>query len=281
VATLLHTLQTQGIERLPSQLLLLHVLGRPSEDRAWLLAHGEDTIEPMNVKKLMVLAERYTAGEPMAYLTGHQDFFGLDLKVDVRVLVPRPDTETLVQWALDVLRAEASTGKPQHALDLGTGSGAIALALKTTLPELRMHAIDLSADALAVARANAQRLRMPVSFYRGAWFDALPDRNLRFDCIVANPPYIADRDPHLTALTHEPLQALTSGTDGLADIRQIIAQAPNWLPTNGWLLLEHGYDQASEVRELLVQAGFHQVQSRRDLPGIERCSGGQLAHKLP
>ncbi len=116
-----------------------------------------------------------------------------------------------------------------------------------------------------------------MAFSQGAWFDALPDSNLRFDCIVSNPPYIADRDPHLTALTHEPLQALASGADGLADIRQIIAQAPHWLTANGWLLLEHGYDQAAAVRELLAQAGFRQVQSRCDLAGIERCSGGQFA----
>jgi release factor glutamine methyltransferase len=281
VDNLLHTLQKQGMERLPAQLLLLHVLGRSPTDRAWLLTHGDDLIEAVQVQRLMALAARYAAGEPLAYLTGHQAFFGLDLQVDGRVLVPRPDTETLVTWALEILRLEATNDKPQHALDLGTGSGAIALALKATLPALAMHAVDLSADALAVAHANAERLHLPVVFGQGAWFDALPDADMRFDCIVSNPPYIADQDPHLTALTHEPLQALASGTDGLADVRQIIVQAPQWLTVNGWLLLEHGYNQAAAVRDLLTQAGFDQVQSRRDLAGIERCSGGQFAPKRP
>jgi release factor glutamine methyltransferase len=281
VAKLLHTLQIQGMERLPAQLLLLHVLGRSSTDRAWLLTHGDDTIEAVRVQQLMVLTQRYAAGEPLAYLTGLQAFFGLDLQVDARVLVPRPDTETLVTWALEVLRFDAANGKQQHALDLGTGSGAIALALKANLPELNMHAVDLSADALAVARSNADRLLLPVAFSQGAWFDALPDATLRFDCIVTNPPYVADQDPHLAQLTHEPLQALASGTDGLDDIRHIVTLAPAHLKQGGWLLLEHGYDQAAAVRELLTQTGFHQVQSRLDLAGIERCSGGKLALRRP
>ncbi len=281
VTKLLQMLHSLGMERLSAQLLLLHVLGRAPTERAWLLTHGDDLIESVRVQQLMALAARYAAGEPLAYLTGHQAFFGLVLQVDARVLVPRPDTETLVTWALEVLRLEASNDKPLHALDLGTGSGAIALAMKASLPQLDMHAVDLSADALAVAQANAQRLQLPVAFNQGAWFDALPDPNLLFDCIVTNPPYIAAQDPHLTALNHEPLQALASGTDGLDDIRQITAQAPDRLTANGWLLLEHGYDQAAAVRELLAQAGFHQVQSRRDLAGIERCSGGQISRQHP
>jgi release factor glutamine methyltransferase len=265
------------MERLPAQLLVLHVLGRSPTDRAWLLAHGEDALAPSKVQELMALAERYAAGEPLAYLTGHQAFFGLDLQVDARVLAPRPDTETLVDWALEVLRLDAANARPQRALDLGTGSGAIALALKSTLPALDMHAVDLSTDALAVARANAKQLNLPVAFSQGAWFNALQDTRLRFDCIVSNPPYIAAQDQHLAALTHEPAQALSSGPDGLDDIRLIIAQTPQWLNANGWLLLEHGYDQATAVRELLTLAGFTQVQSRRDLAGIERCSGGQVS----
>lgn len=281
VTKLLQMLHSQGMERLSAQLLLLNVLGRAPTERAWLLTHGDDLIESVRVQQLMALAARYAAGEPLAYLTGRQAFFGLVLQVDARVLVPRPDTETMVAWALEVLRLEASNDKPLHALDLGTGSGAIALAMKASLPQLDMHAVDLSADALAVAQANAQRLHLPVTFSQGAWFDALPDADMRFDCIVSNPPYIAAQDPHLAALNHEPLQALASGTDGLDDIRQITAQAPHRLTANGWLLLEHGYDQAAAVRELLAQAGFHQVQSRRDLAGIERCSGGQISRQHP
>lgn len=281
VTKLLQMLHAQGMERLPAQLLLLHVLGRSSTDRAWLLTHSDDPIEAVLVQRLMGLVQRYTAGEPLAYLTSHQAFFGLDLQVDARVLVPRPDTETLVTWALEILRSEPPNDNPQHALDLGTGSGAIALALKTHLPALNMHAVDLSADALAVAETNSQRLQLPVTFSQGAWFCALPDADMRFDCIVSNPPYITAQDPHLAALTHEPALALSSGADGLDDLRLIIAQASNWLTANGWLLLEHGYDQAAAVRELLVQAGFHQVRSRRDLAGIERCSGGQFAPRHP
>jgi release factor glutamine methyltransferase len=270
-------LQTQGLDRLEAQLLLLHVLGRSASERGWLLAHDSDVLPPQQQTQLGELAKRRLQGEPLAYLTGHQDFFGLDLQVDARVLVPRPDTETLVTWALDVLRLEARNDTPLRALDLGTGSGAIALALKTTLPPLNMLAVDLSADALAVAQANAQRLHVPVAFSKGTWFDALPDADLRFNCIVSNPPYIAEQDPHLAALTHEPVQALSSGADGLKDIRHIITLAPAHLKHGGWLLLEHGYNQAQAVRELLTQAGFDQVQSRRDLAGIERCSGGQFA----
>jgi release factor glutamine methyltransferase len=269
------------MERLPAQLLLLHVLGRSPTDRAWLLAHGDDAVESAQVQHLMALAERYAAGEPLAYLTGYQAFFGLNLQVDARVLVPRPDTETLVEWALEVLRLETAHAKPLRALDQGTGSGAIALALKSALPQLVVHAVDLSADALAVARVNAQRLQLPVTFSQGAWFDALQDTRLRFDCIVSNPPYIANQDLHLASLTHEPAQALSSGPDGLDDIRHLIAQASKWLTLDGWLLLEHGYNQASAVRELLTLAGFTQVQSRCDLAGIERCSGGQISANTP
>jgi release factor glutamine methyltransferase len=273
---LLQTLQTQGMERLPAQLLLLHVLGRAPTERAWLLTHGDDLIEAVLVQQGMALAKRYADGEPLAYLTGHQGFFGLNLQVDARVLVPRPDTETLVAWGLDVLHLYPANDKPPSALDLGTGSGAIALALKAALPQLDMRAVDLSTHALAVARANAQRLQLPVTFSQGPWFEALTDTALRFDCIVSNPPYIADQNPHLAQLTHEPLQALASGADGLDDIRRIITEAPEHLKQGGWLLLEHGYDQAEAVRQLLKHAGFDQVQSRCDLAGIERCSGGQL-----
>lgn len=269
VANTLKTLQTRGLERLDAQLLLLHVLGRAPTERSWLLTHDTDPLSAQQAAWVQALAQRRQAGEPLAYLTGHKAFFGLDLDVDARVLVPRPDTETLVDWALTLLHGE------QRVLDLGTGSGAIALALKANLPTLQVHASDLSADALAVAQTNAQRLQLDVAFSQGAWFDALHDINARFDLIVTNPPYIATGDTHLAALTHEPQLALTSGSDGLHDIRQIIANAPNYLSDGGWLLLEHGYDQAAAVRQLLTDAGFVDAQSRHDLAGIERCSGAQ------
>lgn len=270
VGQTLASLQSRGLDRLDAQLLLLHVLDKPANQRGWLLAHDSEPLPSESAATLEKLVQSRLAGEPLAYLTGHKAFFGLDLRVDARVLVPRPDTETLVNWALEILDAR------QRVLDLGTGSGAIALALKASRPALDVHATDVSASALAVARSNANRLKLDVSFLQGAWFAALPDTTQPFNCIVANPPYIAELDPHLATLQFEPAQALSSGADGLDDLRQIIARAPKHLTPDGWLLLEHGYDQAQAVRHLLTQAGFASVQSRRDLAGIERCSGGQL-----
>jgi release factor glutamine methyltransferase len=275
----LAALQAVGLARLDAQLLLLHVLGQPPQQRGWLLAHDTDLLAPGLAATATALAQRRLNGEPLAYLTGHKEFFGLELQVDARVLVPRPDTETLVNWALEVLPGQseerADKSQPCSVLDLGTGSGAIALALKASRPALQVHAIDFSMNALAVARSNAQRLKLDVSFSQGTWFAGLTDAAAKFDCIVSNPPYIAALDPHLSALTHEPLQALASGADGLDDIRHIIRHAPEYLTPGGWLLLEHGYDQAEAVRQLLSVAGFTQVQSRCDLASIERCSGGQ------
>lgn len=268
IAQALSATQALGLERLDAQLLLLHVLGRPPGERAWLLAHDDYRLPPASQQALLALASRRAAGEPLAYLTGHKEFFGLDLQVDGRVLVPRPDTETLVDWALQVLAPYAEGS----VLDLGCGSGAIALALKASRPALRVSALDASSDALAVAQANAQRLRLGVIFSQGDW---LSTTSGWFDAIVSNPPYIADGDGHLPALRHEPKQALTSGKDGLDAMRKIIQQAPGHVNSGGWLLLEHGHDQAPAVRALLAQAGFAQVQSRMDLAGIARCSGGQ------
>jgi release factor glutamine methyltransferase len=258
--------QVLGLDRLDAQLLVLHALGRPAHDRAWLLAHDTDPLPAAAQVKLEQATLRRVAGEPLAYITGHKEFFGLDLQVDARVLVPRPDTETLVEWALELLPANA------RVIDLGTGSGAIALALKHTRPDLNVTAIDFSTDALAVAQTNAQRLQLNVQFAQGSWLDGVQGR---FDVIASNPPYIAAADCHLAALTHEPLQALASSADGLDDIRTIIRQAPAHLQPGGWLLLEHGYDQAAAVRALLADAGLQHAQSRRDLAGIERCSGAQ------
>ncbi|WP_348682950.1 peptide chain release factor N(5)-glutamine methyltransferase [Acidovorax soli] len=268
LAQALDQARTLGLERIDAQLLLLHALARPDAGRAWLLAHDTDALDPAVHAQFLALCQRRTAGEPVAYLTGRKEFYGLPLQVDARVLDPRPDTETLVDWALEVI---APLPAPS-VLDLGTGSGAIALALQHQHPTAQVLAVDASADALAVAQANAQRLALPVRFLQDHWLAAVPGR---FEAIVSNPPYIAAADPHLAALIHEPLQALASGTDGLDDIRTIIAQAPAHLQPGGWLLLEHGHDQAGTVRALLQAQGFAQVQSRNDLAGIARCTGGQ------
>ncbi len=260
-----------GLHRLDAQMLLLHALGRSPHDRAWLIAHDSDPLPPEADARWQALLRRRQAGEPVAYLLGEKEFGGLNLQVDARVLVPRPDTEVLVEWALDAL-APAGT-KVQSLLDLGTGSGAIALTIASRCPDVQVTATDASADALAVAQANAQRLCLPVRFAHGAWLAAVPGEH--FHVIASNPPYIAEGDPHLDALTHEPLSALTAGADGLDDIRQIVVQAPGALQPGGWLLLEHGHDQAAAVRELLTTQGFEAVSSRQDLAGIARCSGGR------
>lgn len=266
----IHLAISLGIERIDAQLLHLFALGRPLHDRAWLIAHDSDELDGPVLDRLEALLQRRIAGEPLAYITGHKEFFGLPLQVDARVLDPRPDTETLVEWALE--RMPENT--PCDVIDLGTGSGAIALALQHHRPLARVSAVDASAEALAVARANAERLQLPVHFIQSHW---LQDVQGLFDLIVSNPPYIRADDPHLAALRHEPLQALASGADGLQDIRTIIMQAPTHLRAGGWLLLEHGWDQAEAVRALLAEAGWQQVQSRRDLAGIERCTGAQRA----
>lgn len=271
--------QTLGMARVDAQILLLHSVQRPLHDRAWLLAHDSDTLTEAQHSAWQTAVTRRLAGEPVAYITGHKEFFGLTLKVDARVLDPRPDTEILVEWALELLPASPAHPCENAALpttmvrvlDLGTGSGAVALALQHQRPQAHVTAVDASADALAVARSNAQRLNLPVHCVLSRWMDGVPGP---FELIVSNPPYVAEGDPHLTALTHEPLQALASGADGLQDIRQIIAQAPSRLSQSGWLLLEHGWDQAAAVQDLLRAAGFAQVQSRRDLSGVERCTGG-------
>ena len=264
----LTTAQAQGLARIDAQMLLLHTLGRATGDRAWLITHDTDTLPPAVQQRFEALCQRRLAGEPVAYLTGTKAFYGLELQVDARVLDPRPDTETLVDWALEVLKGHPAP----RLLDLGTGSGAIALALQHQRPDATVLAVDASLDALAVAQANASRLGLAVQFRHGHWMEGLEGV---FDAIVSNPPYIPAADPHLAALTHEPLQALASGADGLEDIRAIVAQAPAHLKPGGWLLLEHGWDQAPAVCALLRSAGLEQVQGRKDLAGIVRCSGGR------
>ncbi len=253
---------------------MLLVLGKSQDERAWLITHDTESLSEPIALAFQTLCQRRLTGVPLAYIVGSKPFFGLDLQVDKRVLVPRPDTETLVEWAL---ACALTSDQTISLLDMGTGSGAIALAIKHSKPDWQVTALDASSDALAVAKNNAKRLNLNVNFAKSSWFDALKDANsnTKFDVIVSNPPYIVEGDWHMAALAYEPKQALTSGADGLDDIRKIINQAPDFLAKSGWLLLEHGYDQAAAVRDLLAQRGFVQVQSKQDLSGIARCSGGQ------
>jgi release factor glutamine methyltransferase len=267
--------RARGLERLDAQLLLGHVLARP---RTWLLAHGDDALAPAHAAAFGALVDRRAAGEPFAYLVGEREFHGLTLAVSDAVLVPRPDTETLVDWALAVLDGPLRDRERPALLDLGTGSGAIALALKSACPRADVWAGERSVDALAVARENARRLALDVRFAQGDWWAALDGIAdvPRFDLVVSNPPYIAADDPHLAALTHEPRTALVAGDDGLADIIHIATQAGPRLRAGGWLLFEHGWEQATAVRALLERGGFDEVSTRTDIEGRPRCSGGRL-----
>ncbi len=255
-----------GVDRLDAHLLLGHVLGR---SRTWLLAHDTDLLAPEAQARYLALLTRRAEGEPAAYLLGDKEFFGLSLRVTPDTLIPRPDTETLVHWALEHLPADQA----QRVLDLGTGSGAIALALAHERPLADVTAVDASPGALQVAQDNAAALGLRLRGLLGSWF--VPVGAERFDLIVSNPPYIAEGDPHMAALRFEPESALTAGPDGLDDLRQIVAHAPDHLIAGGWLLLEHGYDQAEAVQTLMRQHGFQEVSTRFDLGQQARCTGAR------
>jgi release factor glutamine methyltransferase len=271
VASALSAAMRGGLDRLDAQLLMGHVLG---QTRSWLIAHDDDVLPPAQQAQFDALVQRRVDGEPVAYLLGEKEFYGLCLKVSPAVLVPRPDTETLVDWALELLRERQPHDASPQVVDLGCGSGAIALALKRHAPFAQVTAVEHSADALAVARDNAQRLQLDIDFQPGDWWQATPGR--RFQLAVSNPPYIAAGDAHLPALRHEPLSALTPGdADGLSDLRRIVAQAPEHLDAGAWLLLEHGHDQADAVAQML-HARFVSVATRTDLAGRPRCTGGCL-----
>lgn len=256
--------------RLDAELLLCHLLGK---NRAWLRAWPERTLTADEQAAFETLISRRAAGEPVAYLTGNRAFWSLELKVTPATLIPRPDTETLVEWALELIPPDAVW----HIADLGTGSGAIALALGRERPHCHILATDASTAALAVAQENAARNQIGnVTFLPGIWYAPLAGR--RQHLIVSNPPYIPAADPHLGRgdLRYEPLTALAAGTDGLDDIRLLVAGAPHHLEAGGWLLLEHGYDQGADVRALLQQHGYCEVLTRRDAAGHERISGGRI-----
>jgi release factor glutamine methyltransferase len=241
--------------------------------RAWLIAHDDDTVpEDIGTSLRADIAER-ARGVPLGYLLGEREFHGLMLRVTPDVLVPRPDTELLVDWALELLTdALAAIGSPTVA-DLGTGSGAIALAVKRACPRAQVLAVDASEAALAVARDNAARLALDLESIRSDWLADLGNR--RFHMLLSNPPYIDGDDPHLAALHAEPMLALTPGCDGMAALRTIVDQAPAHLHPGGWLLLEHGHTQAAAVTRALCAGGFEQVRTRCDLAGLPRCSGGR------
>ena len=254
--------------RLDAELLLAAVLGKP---RSYLRTWPEHEPGAEQLAAFAALLERRRAGEPVAYILGHQGFWSLDLEVAPHTLIPRPDTELLVETVLQLAPAT-----PQRVLDLGTGSGAIALALASERGGWQVIGVDRIAEAVALAERNRQRLKLGnAEFRQSSWFDGLAGE--RFGLILSNPPYIAADDRHLGEgdVRFEPLSALVAGVDGLDDIRQIIAQAPRHLQAGGWLLLEHGYDQAEAVRELLAAAGFTAVDSRRDLGGHQRISLGR------
>ena len=276
VAELLAAARRAGVDRLDAQLLLARLLQRP---RAWLIAHDDHRVDTAQADTFARQLVERARGQPLAYLLGEREFHGLTLQVTPDVLVPRPDTEVLVDWALELLATAARRhpsaavgAAPPTVADLGTGSGAVALAVKHACPQARVSAVDLSTAACAVARANGQRLGLEVEWLQGDWFAPLAGR--RFDLLVSNPPYIAAADPHMAALHAEPQEALSPGLDGLAALRQLCAAAPAHLQPGGWLLVEHGFDQGGAVRSLFEAARLAQVATRRDLTGHERCTGG-------
>lgn len=266
----------QGLDRVDAWLLLGEACG---QGRTWLISHDDALLSAAQAQQFEHWCQRRAAGEPVAYLLGRREFHGLMLNVTPAVLVPRPDTETLVDWALDLLTTELANRPAPALLDLGTGSGAVALALRHRHAAARVWAVDLSEAALAVARANGQRLGLPVDWRLGPWWQ--PVAGLRFDLVASNPPYIAEGDPHLPALRHEPLLALTPGGDGLAAYRQILADAPLHLAPGAWLLFEHGHDQAEAVQALMAEAGLQAISSRQDLAGHRRCTGGRWPADKP
>jgi release factor glutamine methyltransferase len=259
-----------GIKRLDAMVLLAH---RLRCSREWLLAHGEESLGETGWAGFQLDCRRRSDDTPLAYLTGTREFHGLSLQVDRAVLVPRPDTETLADWAIERLRALSATTPCPRVVDLGTGSGALALAIAHACPQAVVTATDSSEAALAVATGNVRRLGLSVRLRVGDWWSAVAGE--RFDLAVANPPYVAAGDPHLHALRHEPQLALVAAEGGLAALCRIVAGARSHL--NGWLLLEHSWDQAEAVRNLLQQAGFTDITTRRDLNNQDRCTGGQTA----
>jgi release factor glutamine methyltransferase len=266
--TVRQALAQAGLAPIDAQVLLAHVL---FADPAWLVAHTTDPLARSDAEAFFTLARRRRDGEPVAYLTGKREFWGLSLAVDRSVLIPRPETETLVECALRALPSD----RPLRVLDAGTGSGAIALAIARERPHVQMLATDVSAAALAVATRNAERMKLGnVRLLQSDWYEQLSVGEGAFDLIVSNPPYVADADPHLAEgdVRFEPVTALRGGHDGLAALRVVVGGASAWLAPGGVLIVEHGYDQADAVRALMRAAGLADAGIFRDLAGIARVS---------
>ncbi|XZG70589.1 peptide chain release factor N(5)-glutamine methyltransferase [Chitinibacteraceae bacterium HSL-7] len=267
MSTVAALLAASGLDRTDARALMMHVLG---VNRAWLIAHSDDTLPGDAATRFDALAARRRAGEPVAYLVGSREFYGREFAVNAAVLIPRPDTELIVELAL----ARAPHGAA--VLDLGTGSGCIPVTLKLERPDLAVSAVDISRDALAVAEENARTLGAEVRFAASDWFAALAGET--FGLIVSNPPYIAAGDHHLAEgdLRFEPQGALTDFADGLAHVRTLVQDARSHLQPGGWLLIEHGFDQGEASRALLCEAGYAEVETWRDLADNDRVSGGRL-----
>jgi release factor glutamine methyltransferase len=267
-STVSSAIALSGLIPFEAKVLLAHVLQR---DRAWIAAHGDAPLSREDAGTFDALARRRRDGEPVAYLTGRREFFGLELEITPDVLIPREETELLVEQTLSWIAPDAAAG----VLDLGCGSGAVALAIAHERPLARVLGVDVASAAVALARRNAERLAIANARFTVAdWFDGVPSQT--FEIIVANPPYVAEADPHLTQgdLRFEPPVALSPGEDALAAIRAIIAAAPDYVAANGALAFEHGHDQSQAVQALLAEAGFSDIGSSRDLAGILRVTWG-------
>lgn len=276
VASALAEARARGVAALDAQLLLARIL---TVARTGILANDERPLDEAQRRAWSRALARRAAGEPLAYVLGEKEFHGLCLEVDRTVLVPRPETEAVVDWASELISAAAAMRHSSLAvLDLGTGSGAIALALKHRHPKASVTATDVSREALATAGRNAARLGLRLELLEGSWWQPLDERS--FDVVVANPPYVADGDPHLAALRHEPRVALTPGADAVAAIAEIAGQAVAHLRPGGALIVEHGFDQAEATRDLFARAGLVEVATRADLAGQPRATAGRRAVPL-
>ncbi|OZY86707.1 protein-(glutamine-N5) methyltransferase, release factor-specific [Cellvibrio mixtus] len=262
--------------RLDIELILCHIL---QKNRTWLFTWPEALLTPVQADRFQVFFNRRKSGEPVAHIIGQREFWSLPLAVNNSTLIPRPDTELLVETVLDLFAQDAPQ-QARRALDLGTGTGAIILAIASEKPHWKLLGVDFSADAVALAEYNRAALGLShVAIAQSNWFEHVGAQ--LFDVIVSNPPYIDPQDPHLTQgdVRFEPLSALIADNQGLADIEHIVAQAGHYLQAQGWLLVEHGYDQAQRVRDLFTQRGFVQVETRRDLGGNERITLGRKSQE--